>query len=355
MFLTDNLEKPVLYDPALSQGECCDTLNIVTGFTDCDMISQHLIQLHDGQGREGLYAKKIRINIILGMYKGAGLTKRKHRNIMQTLNRINAISPSSIQTTCRDIYKNAEVHSKVYTWLRNSTPVFGLSGSANYTISAFRVRRETLSDCSPLDSSAYYNFLLDDTVDCFDPHVRDLIRLSDRNVPDEEISPDNIENLTYETLIKRTPIDALEVSWLGTNGKVGMSSGPNWGFRGSEGYIDQNGVYVRYNRDRNQAYIPYNVRQHKEGFFPDRKNPDDKNCPLFKAVTKDDGIFYMRMAQDNNKALHTAESNAILGKWVRKRLNVPEGSPVTLEDFKRYGKTTVTFYKYADDVFIMDF
>ena len=44
MFLTDNLEKPVLYDPALSQGECCDTLNIVTGFTDCDMISQHLIQ-----------------------------------------------------------------------------------------------------------------------------------------------------------------------------------------------------------------------------------------------------------------------------------------------------------------------
>ena len=184
---------------------------------------------------------------------------------------------------------------------------------------------------------------------------KDFIKLSDRNVPDEEISPDNIENLTYEELIKRTPIDALEVSWLGTNGEVGRSSGPNWGFRGKEGYIDQNGIYIRYNRDRNQAYIPYNVRQHKEGFFPDRKSPDEKNCPLFKAVTKNDGIFYMRMAQDNNKALHTAESNAILGKWVRKRLNVPEGSPVTLEDFKRYGKTTVTFYKYADDVFIMDF
>ena len=253
------------------------------------------------------------------------------------------------------MYKNDEVHSKVYTWLREGNPVVGYAGSANYTINSFRTRREVLTNCPPQDSFDYYSSLLDDTVDCFDPHVKDLIRLSDRNIPDEEISPDNIENLTYESLMRRPPIDALEVSWLGTDGKVGRSSGPNWGFRSKEGYIDQHGNYVHYNRDRNQAYIPYNVRQHKEGFFPDRKNPGDKNCPLFKAVTKYDGIFYMRMAQDNNKALHTAESNAILGKWLRKRLNVPEGSPVTFEDFRRYGKTAVTFYKYSDDVFVMDF
>ncbi|MDY6375846.1 MAG: NgoFVII family restriction endonuclease, partial [Succinivibrionaceae bacterium] len=77
--------------------------------------------------------------------------------------------------------------------------------------------------------------------------------------------------------------------------------------------------------------------------------------PLFKAVTKDEGTFYMRMAQDNNKAIHTAESNALLGKWLRHRLGVPEGAPVSDEDFERYGKSKVTFYKFADDVFVMDF
>lgn len=354
MLYTHDFEKTVLYDPARIDGEACDHLQIVTGFTDCDMIAQHLIQLHDEQrGKGKKYSDRIDIDIILGMYKGTGLTKRKHRNIMQTLNRINAIDPAHIHTSCHYIYQGPEVHSKVYAWVRDGQAVKGFAGSANYTVNAFRIRRESMADCSGVDALDYYASLFPDTIDCFDPTVPDLLKLSDSNIPDEEISPDSIENLTYDGLMKRAPIDVLEVSWLTKDGKVGESSGPNWGIRKAEGYIDQHGMYVKYNRDRNQAYLPYNNR--KEGFFPDRKDPDDKNCPLFKAVTKDDGIFYMRMAQDNNKALHTAESNAILGAWLRKRLRVPEGSPVTLDDFKRYGRSSVTFYKFADDVFVMDF
>lgn len=354
LFLTDNFEKKVLYEPAQINGDNCNHLKIVTGFTDCDMIAQHLIQLHDEQGKKGKYANNISIDIILGMYKGSGITKRKHRNIMQTLNRINAIS-NSIHTSCRYVYKDSEVHSKVYSWLRNNDPIVGYSGSANYTINAFRIRREVISDCSPADASQYYDYLLSDTVDCFDLNVPNLLHLSDNQIPDDEISPDNYENLTYDQLIKKTPIDSLKVSLLGTGGKVGETSGPNWGIRKKESYIDQYGNQIKYNRDRNQAYIPYNKYQQKEGFFPDKKNPDDKNCPLFKTVTKDNGIFYMRMAQSDNKALQTAESNALLGKWIRERLRVPDGAPVTNDDFIRYGKHEVTFYKYADDVYIMDF
>ncbi|MDY6273794.1 MAG: hypothetical protein SPL41_02110, partial [Succinivibrionaceae bacterium] len=67
MLLTNDLERPVLYDPARTDGDACTRLKIVTGFTDCDMISQHLIQLHSEQGRGGIYCGNIEIDIILGM------------------------------------------------------------------------------------------------------------------------------------------------------------------------------------------------------------------------------------------------------------------------------------------------
>lgn len=355
MFLSKDLDKPVLYEPARITGANCDRLCIVTGFTDCEMISKHFIQLHDEQGDKDGYAKKIQIDIILGMYKGSGLTENKHKKIMQTLNRLNAIAPKRLKISCRYIYKDLEVHSKVYTWLKDDAPQIAFNGSANYTVNAFYKRREVLTDCSPADALTYFKSLLGDTIDCQDPNIVNVMKFAKHEFNYDEISIDNEENLTYENLKRRTPIDVLEISWLKNDGGVGYGSGPNWGIRPTEGYIDQHGVYQRYNRDRNQAYIPYNKKNQKEGFFPDRKNPTDKNCPLFKAVTKDDGIFYMRMAQQGNKGIHTAESNALLGKWLRKKLRLEDGALITLEDFKRYGKSSVTFYKYSDDVFLLDF
>ena len=202
MLLTHDLEYPVLYEPALQAGDNCNRLAIVTGFTDCDMISQHFIQLHDSVNKKDGYAKKINIDIILGMYNGAGITKRKHRNIMQTLNRINAIDPKHMAVTCRYIYRNAEVHTKLYTWLRDEEPIRGFVGSANYSINAFHVRREVLNDCVATESFAYYNSLLDDTIDCFDKDVSNLLKLTDKNISTEEISQYNYENLRYEELIK---------------------------------------------------------------------------------------------------------------------------------------------------------
>lgn len=82
---------------------------------------------------------------------------------------------------------------------------------------------------------------------------------------------------------------------------------------------------------------------------------EDLHCPLFKVITKDNEIFYMRMAQSDNKSIQTAASNALLGQWLREKLGLQSGSIVELKDFQRYGRTDVTFIKYADDVFIMEF
>lgn len=125
---------------------------------------------------------------------------------------------------------------------------------------------------------------------------------------------------------------------------TGYGSGINWGIR-------PNGT----KRNPNQAYIPYNQQDKKEGFFPDKVSPQDENCPMFKVITKDFGSFHMRMAQAGNKALHSVESNAILGEWIRKKLNVPSGGFVTKQMLEHYGKTYVTFRKYEDGIYLLDF
>ena len=76
---------------------------------------------------------------------------------------------------------------------------------------------------------------------------------------------------------------------------------------------------------------------------------------MFRVLTKDFGSFHMRMAQQGNKALHSVESNAILGEWIRKRIGTPLGGYVTKQMLEHYGKTYVTFRKYPDGTYLLDF
>ena len=92
MLLTDKMEGPLLLDPALTNGLQCDKLRIITGYADCERMSTHLIALHDGLSRDNkLYVSGIRIEIILGMVKGTGLTRKKHQKICQTIKRLQSM------------------------------------------------------------------------------------------------------------------------------------------------------------------------------------------------------------------------------------------------------------------------
>ena len=72
-------------------------------------------------------------------------------------------------------------------------------------------------------------------------------------------------------------------------------------------------------------------------------------------ITKDFGSFHMRMAQQGNKALQSVESNAILGEWIRKKIGAPSGGYITKQMLELYGKTYVTFRKYEDGTYLLDF
>ena len=298
---TDNFEEEILFIPARKDGEACNHLKIVTAFTDVERISSHLIKLFDGRNKE--YVSGIKVDIILGMTKGTGLTQKKHDKICSLIKRLNSVSGMP-QISCNYIVEGKQVHSKVYVWCRGRKAVEAFNGSANYTMNAFFVRRECMDACNPKEANHYFNSLLPDTINCFDGQIKDKVSFSIRKNVEDDVADTNLENLSWENYQTIEPVDTLEVSLLkADDSDTGYGSGVNWGIR-------KNG----YKRNRNQAYIPYNVADHKDGFFPDVNA--DGTYPVFKVVTKEYDAFYMRQAQAKGKALETPESNAIIGEGI---------------------------------------
>lgn len=346
-FLSSNFDETVLYAPARVENMSpCNSLKVITAFTDCERISTHLIALQEGM-KGSRFAKGIKVDIVLGMTKSS-LSQKKHEDICRLIRYING-TKGMPKVSCRYICNGPEVHSKIYLWsapneVVKELPVRAYCGSLNYTMNAFYKRRESVCMCNPLMAYKYYQSLLPDTIDCFDPTVSDKLKNVVNNGPENFEEPDNSER-DYIIYDKGKPIATLNVSLLRADGSdTGYGSGINWGIR-------KNGT----RRDQNQAYIPYNRSDKIEGFFPDRLSQDDENCPMFKVITKDFGSFHMRMAQQGNKALHSVESNAILGEWIRKRIGAPSGGYVTKQMLEIYGKTYVTFRKYEDGTYLLDF
>lgn len=345
-FISSGFDEPVLYAPARVNCEYSHSvLKIVTAFIDCDRISTHMIKLAEGI-KNNTFIKKIEIEIILGMTKSS-LSLKKHQDICRLLHFLNE-SNGMLHVTCRYICSGSEVHSKLYIWEHynngDAVPELAYCGSLNYTMNAFYKRREIVSLCDAQKALQYYNSILPDTVDCFDKVALRQLKRVIKNTVEDFAEPDNSER-EYLRYNSKQPVDTLQVSLLRSDGSdTGYGSGINWGIR-------PNGT----KRNKNQAYIPYNKKDKRVNFFPDRLSPDDENCPMFKVITKDFGAFHMRMAQAGNKALHSVESNAILGEWIRKKLGEPSGAYITKQMLDNYGKTYVTFRKYADGTYLLDF
>lgn len=202
-----------------------------------------------------------------------------------------------------------------------------------------------MTDCNSKEAEDYFNMLINDTILATDSSVKEKIKFSKSKIIDSEIDEDNLENLSWNMFENKTPLDVCKISLLTAAGKeTGYGSGLNWGIR-------KNGT----KRDLDQAYIPYNVQDRKDGFFPLKADSNMKNNPLFKVVPKDFPPFFMRVAQQGNKGLHSAENNALLGKFFRQKLGIPSGTFITKEMLEGYGKTYVVFKKYENNIYVLDF
>lgn len=75
----------------------------------------------------------------------------------------------------------------------------------------------------------------------------------------------------------------------------------------------------------------------------------------FSLITDDGQAFDCVVAQEGRKAIHSTNDNSEIGKYIRNRIGVPLGSPVTVDDLKKYGRTDYTIEKIDEETFLLDF
>lgn len=118
-------------------------------------------------------------------------------------------------------------------------------------------------------------------------------------------------------------MEQVQVSFLDKNGDV--QYGLNWGQRD--------------NRDPNQAYLQLTPEIYRSDFFPPKG--------VYFVVETDDNetIIFNRAQKDIGCALQTPENNAILGKYIRKRLGIKDGVEIGKADILKANATFFTFTK----------
>ena len=302
--LTNKLYESILMQPALSGA---DTLKIVSGFASPTMALRHLEDLKKRQNKE------IDIYLIYGMSKHHGVEIATHRAFVDIQeNQFNNFK-------CYYSYRPIPLHAKVYTWMKKDKATACYAGSANYTQNGFspRLQQEAMTKTSADDGLRFYNRVSKNCIICNHSLLEDHICLYRSNKKQE-----------------KSGLPEVELSLLDTRtGETHKKAGLNWG--------------KRQGREQNQAYIPIPRKTAESNYFP-REN-------YFTIITDDDFSFIAKRAQQNKKAIHSTDSNAILGKYFRDRLGLEDGAFITRKHLEDYGRTSVRFMKIDDETYMMDF
>lgn len=320
--LLNSLFERVLINPATKGA---DELQVVTGYATPAIVHRQLDRLEQ-LGRD------IKIQILVGMIGLDGMDRAAHQGFKKLTKLRNG------NFTCRYVLKKSITHSKNYLWLKKGRPLMGFTGSANYSINAFSGRViETLADDDPVAIAQLFQKIYENSISCNAPDVMENFQFFD--IPagariDYRIANADIAELSGKAF-DPTGLRSITLTLLMSRGgpAVHSSGGINWGQRG--------------NRDRDEAYISVPT-VHQGKFFPNLKK-------RFK-VTCDDGKEFLMVAEGaNGKQVTTPNGNWQLGRYLRGRMGLRSGVKVELEDFIRYGRADVTFYKKSSDQYFLDF
>ena len=222
--------------------------------------------------------------------------------------------------TCSYLYQPPTSKKNSFIWLHDENPMQAFYCSYEFTqASLLRTHNGSINTWMATDAYICYEKTINRTIYCNHSEVEEyvIIKSTDSPLSNGGSSP---EKCVLSLLTKK--------------GIIGTTSGLNWGQRD--------------NRNRNEAYIPLPSRVAKSGFFP-------LNKQHFLVATDDHHTLQLRVEQQNDKAITTPSNNALLGEYFRNRLGLPNGKYVKTDDLKSYGRTDVTFYKYDDEQYSMDF
>ncbi len=284
-------------------------LSIITGYSSPAIVHKLFKDSHDMN-------LDIKLELIIGMTSGGIINSINHHNFLKLQENQNFL--------CRYVTNPPPVHAKLYLWFsqdrENITDAYG--GSANFSVNG--LISDQVEILSAVDKTSAQDFFI---------QVKKKSSLiSDISIDDFSIAdaPEKDATVISNNTITLTLLNSKNMDE--TPGRSGI----NWGQRPDVG------------REPNQAYINIPATINKENFFPEVAIP-------FIIQTDDNQTLAVVRAQDGGKGLHTYESNAAMGKYLRDRLGLKHGTYVTKQHLDDYGRTDVTIRKLDDETYYMDF
>lgn len=297
-----------------------DRLLILSGYASPNMASWLIEQYMK------VTDKKITINLIVGMVYSEGISVSVHEGFKELTRETQQIGKVSFK--CSYIYKSPASHTNLYIWYTGDSVLCAFLGSAPFTQPALLSgRKESFVECNNDDAIEAFNNAESNSVFCDYAEIEECVRIYQTHPVFD------LENKLIND-IKHTNLQCVKLSLLSRTGEPGRKSGLNWGHRKG--------------RNHNEAYIPLPVKIARSGFFPLKGEH-------FTTVTDDGCLLILRVEQENDKAITTPSSNALLGEYFRKRLGVGNGDLITRADLNIYGRWDVTFLKIDDEQYYLDF
>ena len=264
----------------------------------------------------------ITVELIIGMAVDEGISVAYHEGFKKLHG--NRYSNTSGKFSCSYIYNQPALQNNLYVWLKNDIPICAFTGELEFTQnSLLQNKHGIIAEISAMNAYTIFESAVQRSAYCTYSEIEEDIIIYQSAISK------CLQKNSSETL------NSVSLSLLTSKGnETGKRSGLNWGQRNK--------------RNKNEAYIPLPSRIAKSGFFP-------LNKQHFIVLTDDHCALLLRVEQQNDKAITTPASNAQLGEYFRKRLQLNNGAFIHADDLIAYGRTDVTFYKIDDEQFYMDF
>lgn len=280
--------------------------------------------------------------VVYGMYQSDGINTNLHHILKEvTLN----------SDMTKVYYSNIPIHSKCYIWRKQGFIESALIGSANFTTSGLTIPfKETLSDVQS-ESYSHLNTYLNGIIN----FSRLCTNFSDADCKKIIMNPsfEYINQKLHESICNM-PLYSIR------DKNVPAKSGLNWGL--ANAHVSEGDAYITITTELIEYYPSlFPPKQESSGIIIPGSKISRKNDPI--ELIWDDGTVMEGLLEGNliingitypNKLCSFPKKN-VLGKYLRKRLGVGINHQITLDDLRKYGRTSVGITLIADGVYEMDF
>lgn len=314
MLFTKNLEEIIFHRHELFSS---DELVVLSGYIGPNPIKR-------------LQSLPLQSKVIYGMYGDDGIKQPLHNSLVELQNSLEKVNI---------FYSNLPVHSKCYAWRNRGQIVHALVGSANFSNNGLTtpdreiLAETTLDTFSPLND--YIKKVLYNSISCLEVGI---------------------------TPILATPSDPIcLLSLLGKNGEVQNIAGLNWG-QNPNNHTNKNDSYIKI-RIQDIKNFPnlFPAKQVSPKKFDGRGKKHRNNDNI--EIIWDDGVCMAGLFFGNQtvngvkypKQVGSFPHYAEMGKYLRRRLNVPDAQPVRRSHLERYGRDTIGISLLSEGIYRFDF